>query len=174
MTEHIPYTVVKKLDNVEIRHYPQVIFAVTNNDENDSGFTLLFRYISGSNQSAKKISMTAPVITSEKIQMTAPVITRPHIMAFPLPSSFTTETVPQPTDPAVRIEVQPATTMAVLRFSGRATDVKVKKQIQNLVTKIQHYHGVIKGEPMLMRYNSPFTPGFLRHNEVAVELEKAL
>jgi hypothetical protein len=28
------------------------------------------------------------------------------------------------------------------------------------------------GEPFLMRYNAPFTPGFLRRNEVGVEIRR--
>jgi hypothetical protein len=171
MTERVPYTVIKKLDTIEIRHYKQVILAVTNNDDDDdSGFNLLFQYISGANQSTKKISMTAPVITSEKIAMTAPVIARPHTIAFPLPPQFTKETVPKPTNPAIRIEIRPEMTMAVLRFSGHTPKSKVQKQTETMLALLQQQHLTATGEPVLMRYNSPFTPGFLRRNEVAVEL----
>ena len=102
--------------------------------------------------------------------MTTPVVTRKNYMAFAVPSSFTKETVPIPTNPAVNIEIQSKKQMAVLRFSGRTNDKRVHKFNDELLT-ILKAHGVsVKGEPVLMRYNSPFTPGFLRRNEVAIEL----
>ncbi len=170
MTETIPYTVLKKIESLEIRQYPEVLFAVVENDEYDSGFNLLFRYITGENTSRRKIPMTAPVVTPEKISMTAPVVTRENYMAFAMPSSYTKEMVPTPTNPSVRIEVQPQRTMAVLRFSGRAPERTVKKNTQNLLSTLKNQSIQIEGEPILMRYNSPFTPGFLRRNEVAVEI----
>jgi hypothetical protein len=114
--------------------------------------------------------MTAPVITSEKIPMTTPVIIRKNYMAFALPSSYTRDTVPVPTNPAVTIDVQPEKIMAVLRFSGRTSDTKDQKYLQELITTLKTHKIQRKGEPVLMRYNSPFTPGFLRRNEVAVEI----
>jgi len=171
MTENVPYTVVKKIEQIEIRQYPELIFAVVEDNNDDSGFGLLFQYISGENKTRRKIAMTAPVITSEKIAMTAPVITRKNYMAFSLPSSFTKETIPIPTNPAVKIEIHPEKTMAVLQFSGRTVETKVQKNIQKLITMLKNHTMQKKGEPVLMRYNSPFTPGFLRRNEVAVEID---
>jgi hypothetical protein len=170
MTDQIPYTVVKKIEDLEIRHYPEVIFAVVEDNADDSGFGLLFQYISGENKTRRKIPMTAPVITSEKIPMTAPVISRKNYMAFALPSAYTRDTVPVPTNPAVTIDVQPEKIMAVLRFSGRTSDTKDQKYLQELITTLKTHKIQRKGEPVLMRYNSPFTPGFLRRNEVAVEI----
>ena len=170
MTQEIPYNVIKKIEDVEIREYPEVIFAVVEENSNDSGFGLLFQYISGENKTRRKIAMTAPVITSEKIPMTAPVITGKNYMAFALPSLYTKENVPIPTNPLVKIEIRTEKTMAVLQFSGRTNETKVQKNIQKLFTTLKENTVQIKSEPVLMRYNSPFTPGFLRRNEVAVEI----
>jgi hypothetical protein len=170
MTETIPYTILKKIGTLEIRQYPEVLFAVVENDEYDSGFNLLFRYITGENTSRRKIPMTAPVVTPEKITMTTPVITHENYMAFAIPSSYTKDTVPAPTNPLVRIEVHPKKTRAVLRFSGRTRESIVKKYTQILLSTLKNQNIQVKGEPILMRYNSPFTPGFLRRNEVAVEI----
>ena len=76
MTEEVPYDVVKKVGDIEIRRYPEVLLAVVEGFIDDSGFGLLFQYISGENKTRRRIAMTAPVITSEKITMTAPVITK--------------------------------------------------------------------------------------------------
>ena len=170
MTETAPYEVIKKIDTVEVRRYSEVLFAVTENDAYDSGFSLLFQYISGENTTRRRIPMTAPVVTSEKITMTTPVVTRKDYMAFAIPSSYTKETVPIPTNPAVHIEVQPERTMAVIRFNGRAPERAVVKQTQTLRSILKHHNIPVKGEPVLMRYNSPFTPGFLRRNEIGVEI----
>jgi hypothetical protein len=170
MTDQIPYDVVKKIEDLEIRRYTEVILAVVEDNVDDSGFGLLFQYISGENKTRRKIPMTAPVITSEKIPMTTPVISRKNYMAFALPSSYTRDTVPVPTNPAVTIDVQPEKIMAVLRFSGRTSDTKDQKYLQELITTLKTHKIQRKGEPVLMRYNSPFTPGFLRRNEVAVEI----
>jgi hypothetical protein len=171
MTQEVPYDLVKKIEDVEIRQYPEVIFAVVEDNVDDSGFGLLFQYISGENKTRSKIAMTAPVMTSEKIAMTAPVVTGKNYMAFALPSFYTKETVPIPTNPTVRIEIHPKKTMAVLRFSGRTVEKRVQKNIQKLIATLKNHTMQTKGEPVLMRYNSPFTPGFLRRNEVAVEID---
>jgi hypothetical protein len=173
MTEEVPYDVVKKVGDIEIRRYPEVILAVVEGFIDDSGFGLLFQYISGENKTRRRIVMTAPVITSEKITMTAPVIIKNDYMAFVLPASYTKETVPVPTNPAVKIEIQPIKEMAVLRFSGRTTEVRVEKFIQKFKTSLQTQGIQTIGEPVLMRYNSPFTPGFLRRNEVGVEISSS-
>jgi hypothetical protein len=170
MTQQITYEVLNRIEEIEIRRYPKVLFAIVQNNNNDSGFSLLFQYISGENKTRKKIPMTAPVITSEKIPMNAPVITGKNYMAFALPASYNNETVPIPTNPAVKIEIQKEKTMAVLQFSGRTNETKVQNKIQKLITTLKTHKTQMKGESVLMRYNSPFTPGFLRRNEVAVEI----
>jgi hypothetical protein len=104
--------------------------------------------------------------------MTAPVITGKNYMAFAIPSSYNKNTVPIPTNPSVKIEVQPKRTMAVLRFGGRTPETRVQKYIQELITMLKAHKIPIKGEPVLMRYNSPFTPGFLRRNEVGIEINE--
>lgn len=170
MTKEVPYKVVKKIGDIEIRRYPEVTLAVVEGFIDDSGFSLLFQYISGENKTRRRIAMTTPVITSEKITMTTPVITKNEYMAFALPDSYMKETVPVPINPAVKIVVQPKKELAVLRFSGRTPEVRVEKFIQKLHTSLQAQGIQSKGEPVLMRYNSPFTPGFLRRNEVGVEI----
>ena len=170
MVEKLQYDILKKLDEIEIRNYPEIILAVVNNHDDDTAFGLLFNYISGENITKKKIKMTAPVISSEKIQMTAPVISNKNYMAFVVPSSYSKENVPTPTNPNVNIEIQPRKTVATLRFSGHSSSKNMNKHTQQLLTQIKTHKLKTKGEPYLMRYNSPFTPGFLRRNEVVVEI----
>jgi hypothetical protein len=115
--------------------------------------------------------MTAPVITPEKIAMTVPVFTRGNTMSFVTQSSYTRETVPEPTDPHITIEEVPARTLAVLKFSGWARDATVEEKKKLLLATLARNGLKVKGEWVLMRYNPPFTPWFLRRNEVAIEVE---
>ena len=170
MVEKISYDVLKKIDDLEIRKYPEILLAVVKDHDDDSAFGLLFNYISGENKTQKKIKMTAPVISSEKIQMTAPVISQKNYMAFAVPSYYNMENVPKPTNPKVNIEIQPKKTVAVLRFSGYSTSNNIEKNTKKLLTQIKTNKLKTKGEPYLMRYNSPFAPGFIRRNEVAIEI----
>ncbi len=169
MVEEPRYEVVKTIDGVEIRKYPPMLLATVRGDSDL--FRMLFRYISGENKGNAKISMTAPVITPEKISMTSPVLTRGDKMSFVTPSSYTRETVPEPTDPRISIEELPQRTLAVLRFSGWAREATVEKKKQALLNKLTKHGLRPKGEAILMRYNPPFTPWFLRRNEVAVEVD---
>ena len=52
------YKVIRTFSDGEIRFYPKVMKVKTNNK---SGFSSLFRYISGNNSEQQKISMTTPV-----------------------------------------------------------------------------------------------------------------
>ena len=52
------YEVIKTVGEAELRFYPSVMMAKTSVN---SGFSSLFRYISGNNTSQQKISMTTPV-----------------------------------------------------------------------------------------------------------------
>jgi hypothetical protein len=160
---------------IEIRKYPPLILVKVEQNEDEGAFGYLFRYITGNNRTQKKIPMTAPVITSEKIPMTAPVITqqksRKQMMAFVVPKQYTPENAPIPLDPAVHLEEIPERILAVLRFSGYTPEKRVKEYQQELLNILYTKHIPIIGEPMLMRYNSPFSLGFMRQNEVAVEIK---
>ena len=168
MVETPSYEVTRKLDDVEIRKYPPLFLATAKGDADLFG--MLFRYISSANKGSVKISMTAPVITPEKIAMTSPVFTSEDTMSFVIPSSYTRETVPEPTDPQISIEEMPPRTLAVLRFSGWARESTVEKKKELLLDTLARNGLKARGEVVLMRYNPPFTPWFLRRNEVAVEV----
>ena len=171
MVEKVKYEVVKKIMDVEIRKYPEMILALVEGYEGDSGFNLLFNYISGDNIKKQKIPMIAPVITSEKIPMTVPVITKDNFMAFVLPSNYKKEKVPTPKNSDVKIKIQKEKVYAVLRFNGRTSNDRVNDKIERLLIVLKNNNEKVQDDPILMRYNSPFAPGFIRRNEVAVEIE---
>jgi hypothetical protein len=168
LVETLSYEVTRKLDDVEIRKYPLLFLATAKGDADLFG--LLFRYISGANKGSSKISMTVPVITPEEISMTSPVVTDNDSMSFIVPSKYTRETIPEPTDPNITINEQPARSLAVLRFSGLARSDTVEKKKKVLLETLRRNNMETRGDVIVMRYNPPFTPWFLRRNEVAVEV----
>ncbi len=172
MTETIAYEETGRMGDVEFRTYPSILLATVSGAEENENFMILFRYISGNNRPGKKIPMTAPVITPEKIAMTAPVISDAHAMSFIMPAAYKKEEVPEPLDSRISIQEIPPRELAVIRFRGRASEGDVAEVRERLLRTLEEAKVPIAGTPFLMRYNSPFTPGFLRRNEVGVEIQR--
>jgi hypothetical protein len=174
MTESLEYEVVRTIGEVEIRRYPVVLLATVAESADDSAFSILFRYISGDNQAGEKIAMTAPVVSQkargERIAMTTPVISSSSSFSFALPAKYSAATAPQPLDPRIKVEAIPSRLVAALRFSGHAYAREVIVREKELLKVLKDNGIATKGEPFLMRYNSPFAPGFMRRNEVGVEV----
>jgi effector-binding domain-containing protein len=171
MVEQAKYEVVRKIGEIEIRRYPGLVIARVDG-YGDSGFNLLFRFITGNNQQKSDIAMTAPVV-SEQIAMTAPVLSETGSIAFIMPEGFTLEATPEPLDERVKIAEIPERTVAALRFSGRWSDSVFKKKSEDLLVEIKNAGLKTSGQVFSMRYNGPYTPWFLRRNEVAVQVELA-
>ena len=178
--EEASYTVVDKENDFEIRDYAPYVLAETVvegnlEDAGDQAFNRLFRYISGANRSRQKIAMTAPVSQQpkgEKIKMTAPVgqqrVQEGWAVSFMMPASYTLETLPEPEDPAITLRQVPAHRMAAVRYSGFWSEKGYLKNKQELESWIQERGLAITGDPVWARYNPPFTPWFLRRNEVLI------
>ena len=171
------FKVLEKDGSFELREYSAYMVAETRveagfEDAGSLAFQRLFRYISGNNVAQQKIAMTAPVTqsSSEKIKMTAPVSQvadgNAYLVAFSLPSTYTLATVPKPLDPTVRIRQVPAQLIACWRYSGRWTESNYREHEVLLRERIKSRELVTRGEPVLARYNPPFTPWFMRRNEV--------
>jgi hypothetical protein len=169
MVEQAKYEVLKKIGKIEIRRYPRLVIARVNG-YGDGGFNLLFRFISGNNRQKSDIAMTAPVV-SEEIAMTAPVLSEKGSIAFIMPEGFTLETTPEPLDDRVKIVEVPERVVAALRFSGRWSNSIFQKKTEELLAEIENAKLKVAGQVFSMRYNGPFTPWFLRRNEVAAEVE---
>jgi len=170
MVEKVRYTVIEKMNDFEIRKYPELVLALVEGD-GDRAFGILFNYISGNNKIQEKIKMTAPVINSKKIEMTTPVISKDDYMAFIMPSKYNKNSIPIPVDENVKIKIEPERKLAVIRFSGYTSKNKIKKFKEKLLLELKSNNIKIKGEPLLMRYNSPFAPPFIRRNEIGVEID---
>ena len=168
----IPYAVTGKTGEIEFRHYPELVLATVDTAGDDAGFNLLFAYISGSNKPREKIPMTAPVITSQKIPMTAPVVSDAGSMSFVMPAGTKGDETPDPLDSRVRIVTLPERDIAIIRFSGYASREDVDAATSRLQEGLKNEGIGTAGQPFLMRYDSPWTPGFLRRNEVGIEVRR--
>lgn len=172
MADTIPYDIRGNAGEIEFRHYPALVLATVDSSGNDAGFNLLFAYITGSNHTRGSIPMTSPVITSHQIPMTSPVVSDAGSMSFVMPAGKMHEEIPDPLDSRVRIVTQPERDIAAIRFSGYAPRQDVNAATSRLVDGLKTAGIITLGQPFLMRYNPPWTPGFLRRNEVAIEIQR--
>jgi len=63
--------------------------------------------------------------------------------------------------------------LAVIRFKGYAKKKSVSEVKSRLLSVLKKSEIATIGEPILMRYNSPWTPGFMRRNEVGIEIAES-
>jgi len=122
--------------------------------------------------------MTAPVAqtaASEKIAMTAPVaqsqVDGAFIIAFTMPADRTLATLPIPNDPAVTLRAIPAQKVAAIRFSGLWTESRYKEHLITLQDWLRGHGFAEAGPPTWARYNPPWTPWFLRRNEILIPVK---
>lgn len=182
--ESAPYTLLSSDNslNIEVRNYQSMILVSTSTADGSSNkaFRKLFNYITGDNEGKTEIAMTAPVLMDDKIEgteiaMTAPVFmsenTDSPSMSFVMPSDFTMDSTPKPTDPDVIVSEVTNYKVAAIKFSGTLGDSNVDEHTQILLSWINNTGLIQKGKPVKAGYNGPLTLPFLRHNEVLIEIE---
>ena len=163
--EEPEYQLVESIEAIEIRRYEPVVQAVTrlpDSAESSGGFRILAGYIFGANDQEQKIAMTAPVQETLGVE-------RPE-MAFTMPVEYALEDLPTPADGRVRLQIEPAKTVAVVRFSGWATLSRVSRYEQELRAVLNNNAIQVIGEASLNQYNPPWTLPFLRRNEIMIEV----
>lgn len=163
-TETPEYNVVRADEKFEIRDYPALTIATTpmNDDGMNAGFRQLFRFISGKNETAEKIEMTAPVlISAAKDNKT---------MSFIMPKKALEKGVPKPTGDSVVLGKVAAARFAVLRFDGSRTAENEKAAIAKLTAWLEAQKLTGKGTPTFAYYDPPWTPVFMRRNEVMIRV----
>jgi hypothetical protein len=173
--EEPEYTIVNETDTYEVRRYNNRTVAEVTVDEDNSGFRILFAYISGANNGSRKVEMTVPVTQSAEIDMTLPVTQSntngKMIMRFFLPNQYSMQNAPKPDDKRVRIIDLPEQYFGVISYSGFASESNFEKHHEELRTVLLNDGLVITGPPVKATYNSPFTPPFLRRNEAMYPIE---
>ena len=188
------YRVVSRQKGYEVREYPPTIVAeVTLEGEYKEtmygGFRQVADYIFGNNEvvlpekeGSEKIAMTSPVLqkeegASEKIAMTSPVLQEEtadssYTVSFIMPSEYTLESLPKPKNEKVQLRSIPSKRYAVLRFGGYATERRVEKKKRKLRELMDRDDLRSLGETMVAQYNPPWTPPYMRRNEILIEIPK--
>lgn len=165
--EQPSYEVLEKDGDIEVRRYEGFNVAEIRKkamSDMDGGFNDLFRYISGENSEGLKISMTAPVFTEVGEEALS--------TAFVMPARFDLDALPLPSDNRIEIRRMGGGLYGVIRFSGFWSEEKFLKMSSRLRLWIEANGYVLNSEALIARYNPPFTPPFLRRNEVLFRIEK--
>lgn len=163
-TEIQKYEVIKTLGEYEIRYYPPAILATVEmggsyDASRNGSFGTLARYIFGGNEEKMQISMTAPVRVSEAEQT----------MSFVMPSRYTASQLPKPEDERVSLHTSDPQYVAVVRFSGWASDRKIEQMKERLAAWISGQGLRHNSRFEYLGYNPPYQLTN-RRNEVLVPI----
>ena len=158
------YKVLKNIEDVEIRLYPNMIVAKTAlqgnsfDKQGSNGFRTIAGYIFGGNDKNQKIAMTSPVVMSIG-----------DTMYFVMPKSYKQSDLPTPSSPQVKIIEESAKTLAVISYGGFSSDKEIENYRTKLATILTKNEIKTKGDFMFMGYNAPWDV-IDRKNEVAIEV----
>jgi hypothetical protein len=161
------YTIIKRINNVEIRRYPRMIVAQTSladksfSNSGSAGFRVIANYIFGGNADGQKIAMTAPVVMNMGDSAN---------MYFVMPKQYRKDELPAPASSDVKIMEVAEKTLAVITFGGFANDKKINAHCQELEKVLKDQSVIMKGSFMFMGYNAPWDV-VNRRNEVAIEVD---
>jgi len=181
-TEEPEYQVVRELADVEVRQYAaytvaEVLMQGSADDAGNQAFPILAGYIFGKNKGERKFEMTAPVTQAAvpvKLPMTAPVTQTAapggFVVQFVLPKGVTLANAPEPLDARVQLREVPPSQVAVIRFSGFWSESNYDEHLAKLQAALRAADLAWSGEPIYSRYNAPFTPWFMRRNEIWLHL----
>ncbi len=181
-TEEPEYQIVRKLEGIEVREYAayrvaEMVVAGPAGEAGSQAFPVLAGYIFGKNKGDRKIAMTAPVTQAAvpvKLEMTAPVTQTAapdgFLVQFVLPKDVTLASAPEPLDARVKLREVPPSRVAVIRFSGFWSESNYNDHLAKLQAALRSADLAWSGEPVYSRYNPPFTPWFMRRNEIWLHL----
>ncbi len=180
--EEPEFQIVRSLPDIEVRQYAaytvaEVLVAGPQGDAGNQAFPILAGYIFGKNKGERRFAMTAPVTQAAvpvKLEMTAPVTQTAtpagYLVQFVLPKGVTVANAPEPLDARVQLREVPPTQVAVIRYSGFWSESNDSEHLSKLQTALRSAGLTWAGEPVYSRYNAPFTPWFMRRNEIWLQL----
>ncbi len=158
MTERQKYEVIQISDGIEIRRYlPYVAADVVINEDYDKaasmGFRPLANYIFSNN-----ISMTAPVIVEEKSPESWQV-------SFVMPHGSKLSEMPIPAN-NVKLRGEQEEICAAIKFNGNTSKNRIKKYEEKLLSYLKVQNIQKSGQLRIARFDPPWKPGIIRHNEL--------
>jgi DNA gyrase inhibitor GyrI len=158
---------VRSEGGIELREYAAMVWVETamasRGNGADGSFNRLFRFITGGNEQKQKIAMTTPVfMTGQGTNAT---------MAFVMPATMTKTAVPRPGDEAVSVRQLAGGQYAVVRFSGGRSEANETAALQRLESWLRTQKLPVKSSPVFGYFDPPWTPPFLRRNEVMLPVD---
>ncbi|WPZ35164.1 heme-binding protein [Thalassobaculum sp. OXR-137] len=167
--EQPAYTVVEADGDIELRDYPAMVVAeaATAGDRQEGvrqGFRALAGYIFAKDRDGERIAMTAPVIQQPAQGKGAG--DGGWRIRFVMPSQYALDELPRPAGEDVALDRWPPMRLAAIRFSGRAKDADFAEHEARLRDWLAGQGLEAEGAPLFAYYDDPWTPGFLRRNEV--------
>jgi hypothetical protein len=165
-TEQQAYNLLFKDGYFEIRYYPPATYASVDvrgsyKESSGSGFRLLANYIFGGNREKQKIAMTAPVRMENQGSG--------YTMSFVMPSSWPKDSLPEPNNPEIDIEISEARYTASITFDGWASDAKIDYYSKELFDILNRKGLIYDPRFEYLGYNPPFQL-VNRRNEIMVEI----
>ena len=107
--------------------------------------------------------------------MTTPVLIDPTsdnpTMSFVMPQAVVQKGVPKPGGDVLLRRMEPGR-YAVLRFKGNGDDKNQKEAAGQLIAWLRAHNIAALSEPIFAYYDPPWTPVFLRRNEVMARVAK--
>ena len=172
--EEPAYERLASCEGFEIRRYPATVGARTPVEGDfdaagNQGFRRLAGYIFGGNTDEERIAMTAPVAQAASPEGSAD---RWEVLFF-MPGERARATLPEPRSDAVEIVELAPRDVAVVEFSGIWREARFGALEAHLRASLAAAGLPAGGAAVWARYDPPWTPWFLRRNEVWVELPAA-
>lgn len=172
MTERQEFKLIHTYPEFETREYAPCVIAEIKvsaqySAATNSAFNSLFGYISMGNETSKKIPMTAPVISAKRAEQRP---TNDWYVSFVMPAGSTLDKLPFPNDPNVILRELPTETCVVSSFRGRATQKMWEKKTAELRAAALVAGIALTDETRIARFDPPFKPGFMRHNEIVIPI----
>jgi hypothetical protein len=175
------YELIRTIGEVQVRAYaPRVVAEVfvpgTADRAGREAFAVLQGYLFGRNLQERKFAMTAPVMRSATPRLAAaaspehPLAAAGTYVQFGLPQAVTLQSAPEPLDSRVRLRELRGGRIAAIRYSGRWSAANDTEHLWLLEATLSAARLRWAGEPVFARYNPPWTPWFLRRNEVWLAL----
>lgn len=162
------YDLLHQLDHgIEIRRYApyavaEVFVAGPADGPGKRALQILVDYLGGNNLGERTIARTAPVTTC--------AVDGGTLVRLALPRGVTPAATPGPRDSRVMRRELAGHTLAAIRYSGRWSPDNDHAHRERLTAALRAARLSWAGEPRYARYDPPWSPWFLRRNEVWLRL----
>ncbi|MEC8969268.1 MAG: heme-binding protein, partial [Bacteroidota bacterium] len=92
-------------------------------------------------------------------------------MMFMVPKKYSLDELPKPNNSLITFQEVPSKTVAAIRFSGWANDLKIEKYKRELILSLEKEGINYNDQFYFFGYNAPYEL-FNRRNEIIVELQQ--